>query len=296
VESINTLNPNFGSITYVNNANAATYNSMILFLRGKAGHRGSFQASYTLSHAKDYPEANTRFDQDANINIPQLSSYFSYYGDANYDVRQRFSFSGSYTLPGLGSGIEKVLTSGWEASAIAAIQTGTPFWVIDNRAFDPMCNVDGTPTPCSSASALGAPVIPGTMAPDSGDYNMDGTNYDVPNTPGQNFTGSHSKSAYINGLFTASDFPQPAIGSEGNEPRNIYRNPGLAQFDASLLKNNHVPWLGEQGNVQLRIDFINLFNHPNLGPVDFFMADPGFGKVGTSLPARQLQLGLRVSF
>ena len=33
-------------------------------LRGRAGHRGSFQGSYTLSHAKDYPEANTRFDQD----------------------------------------------------------------------------------------------------------------------------------------------------------------------------------------------------------------------------------------
>ena len=68
------------------------------------------------------------------------------------------------------------------------------------------------------------------------------------------------------------------------------------QFDASILKNNHLPWLGDQGNLQLRFDFINLFNHPNLGTVDFFMGDPGFGKVATSLPARQLQLGIRLSF
>jgi hypothetical protein len=127
----------------------------------------------------------------------------------------------------------------------AAIQTGTPFWVIDNRPFDPMCNVAGTPKPCSSPAAAGASVIPGTMAPDSGDYNMDGTNYDVPNAPGRNFGGSHSRRAYVHGLFAAKDFPQPAIGAEGNLKRNLYRNPGLLQIDASVLKNNRLPWLGE---------------------------------------------------
>jgi hypothetical protein len=309
-ESIGTLNPNFGAITYVNNANQATYNAMILFLRGKAGSRGAFQGSYTLSHAKDYPEANTRFDQDANINIPQPSSYFNYYGDANYDVRNRFSFSGSYTLPGLSSGVAKLLTGGWEASSIIAFQTGTPFWVIDNRPLQVMCSDNGTQdnsaVPCpSGATAL--KVVTGVspsisnpngyvLAPGSGDYNLDGTGYDVPMAPSQNFTGSHSKSAYINGLFIPSDFPQPAVGTEGNLARNIYRNPGMFQFDASILKNNRVPWIGEQGNLQLRIDFINLPNHPNLGPVDFFMGDPGFAKSSTALPARQLQLGLRLSF
>ena len=54
---------------------------MILTLRGRAGHRGNFQASYTLSHAKDYPEANTRFDQDnqdGGANIPDQNAYFNY--------------------------------------------------------------------------------------------------------------------------------------------------------------------------------------------------------------------------
>ena len=105
--------------------------------------RANFQASYTLSHAKDYPEANTRFDQDdqnGGANIPDQNAYFNYYGDANYDVRQRFSFSGVYTLPGLKSGFGKVLTDGWEVSSIIAVQTGTPFWVIDNRPADVMCD------------------------------------------------------------------------------------------------------------------------------------------------------------
>jgi hypothetical protein len=302
VESINRPNSSFGSIIYVNNANQATYNAMILSLRGRAGHHGSFQASYTLSHAQDYPEANTRFDQDGQnggANIPDQTAYFSYYSDANYDVRQRFSFSGLYNLPGLKSGIGRVLTDGWEVSSIIAVQTGTPFWPIDNRPLDVMCDQGGTPTPCSSALAGSAVITPNVLAPDSGDYNMDGLNYDIPNRPAKNFSGSHSRSSYINGLFTAADFPQPAQGVQGNEPRNIYRNPGLFQADASVFKNNHLPWLGEAGNLQLRFDILNLFNHGNLGTVDPNMADGTFGKVTSTLnpyDARKIELGLRVSF
>jgi hypothetical protein len=269
-ETLTRLNPNFGGITYVNNANQATYNAMILSLRGRAGSRGSFQASYTLAHAKDYPEAGTRFDQDGGLSIPDQNAYFSYYGDANYDVRQRFSFSGSYTVPGYSSGIARALTSGWEASSIIAIQTGTPFWVFNGN----------------SPTALVNP----------GDYNLDGNNWDVPDAPTQNFSGSHSRSAYINGLFTAADFPAPAPGTEGNEARNLYRNPGMFQVDAAVLKNNHLPWIGEQGNLQFRFDFINVLNHGNLGPVDANMADGTFGKSTAALPARSLQLGIRISF
>ncbi|HEY1657004.1 MAG TPA: carboxypeptidase regulatory-like domain-containing protein [Candidatus Sulfotelmatobacter sp.] len=266
------LNTKYAGINYVNNANAATYNGLILFLRGKAGHRGAFQASYTLSHVQDYPEAGTRFDQDTSpqgtaYNIPDPTAYFSYWGDANYDVRQRFSFSGLYNIPGAHQGVARVLTGGWELSSIAAIQSGTPFWVIDTRALA-----------------------------GGGDYNADGIDYDVPNMPSQNFTGSHSRTAYEDGLFTAADFPAPAAGTEGDEKRNLYRNPGVFQLDASLLKNNHIPWFGEQGNLQFRFDFINLFNHVNLGTVDPFIGDGSFGKVTTALPARQLQLGLRVAF
>ena len=302
VETFARPNPNFGAITYVNNANQATYNAMILQIRGRAGHRGNFQASYTLSHAKDYPEANTRFDQDGQdggANIPDQNAYFNYYGDANYDVRQRFSFSGVYTIPGLKSGVGRILTGGWEVSSIIAVQTGTPFWVIDNRPPDVMCNQGGTPTPCSSAAAGSAVITPNILAPDSGDYNLDGVNYDIPLAATQNFTGGHSRSAYLKGLFTTADFGQAPQGSEGTEPRNIYRNPGIFQADASVLKNNKLPWLGEQGNLQLRFDFLNVFNHGNLGTVDPNMADGTFGKVTSTLnpfDSRKIELGLRVSF
>ncbi len=258
-------NPNFASMNYVTNSNASTYNSMILAVRRNSGARGSFQASYTLSHAQDYPEAGTRFDQDTGFGIPDPSAYFTYWGDANWDVRQRFSLSGLYNIPGMKRGVGRVLTSGWEISSLAAIQTGTPFWVV-----------------CENASSC--------------DYNDDGTYYDIPDAPSEDFTGSHSRQTYKNGLFTSADFPVPSANTQGNLKRNIYRNPGYFQVDASVLKNTHVPWLGDAGNFQLRFEFVNLFNVANLGPVDANLADTTFGKVTTSLQARQIELAARIAF
>lgn len=259
------LNPNFGAINYVTNNNRATYNAMILSIRGNPNKSLNFQASYTLSRAQDFPEAGTRFDQDGGLGVPDQNSYFSYWGDANWDVRNRFSLSGVYTLPGFSSGVAKVLTAGWSLSGVIVAQTGTPFWVVNTAA----------------------------------DYNQDGNFYDIPNSPSFGCNVNYSRSGYLNGLFTGSDFPVPSPGTEGTEPRNCYRNPGIVNFDASVAKNTHLPWLGEAGSLQLRFDFVNLFNHPDLGAVDGNLADSSgaFGRVtGPGLPARQIQLLARISF
>ena len=62
-------------------------------------------------------------------------------------------------------------------------------------------------------------------------------------TDSPELVSQNSLSAYKNGLFTASDFPAPAPGTEGKIPRNCYRNPGMVNVDASLAKNTHLPWV-----------------------------------------------------
>jgi hypothetical protein len=174
--------------------------------------------------------------------------------------------SGAYTLPGLSSGIGRVVTSGWELTSIVAVQSGTPFWVV-----------------CANATSC--------------DYNVDGLLYDIPNKPATDFTGSHSRQQFKSGIFTQADFSLPTAGQEGNLPRNIYRNPGYLQIHASVLKNTHLPWIGEQGNLQFSFDFLNVLNRANLGPVDNNIADgSAFGTVHSALSGRQIQLGVRVSF
>jgi hypothetical protein len=49
-----------------------------------------------------------------------------------------------------------------------------------------------------------------------GDFNADGFNYDVPNTPSFGNSISTSRGDFIKGLFPASAFPLPAAGQQGN--------------------------------------------------------------------------------
>jgi hypothetical protein len=259
-------NSNFGTMNYVSNILNGSYNAMILTLRRTVGSVATFQTSYTLSKAMSDINANTRFDHDGGFNIPDPSAYSSYYAPANWDVRNRFSFSGLYTVPGMKSGIGKVLTSGWEISALSAIQSGTPFWVYTTAPY---------------------PV---------GDYNADGTNFDIPNAPSNYCTGNYGEQNYLNGLFTPGTFTAPASGTEGNVPRNSCRNPGLIELDMSVHKNTHLPGLGERGSLQLRFDFENVLNHVNLTGVDPNLPDATFGRSTSTLNPRTIQLSARISF
>jgi hypothetical protein len=49
---------------------------------------------------------------------------------------------------------------------------------------------------------------------------------------------------------------------EGTLPRNIFRQPGLVYINTALLKN--LALSGERFRLQLRLEFYNLLNHPNL--------------------------------
>jgi hypothetical protein len=266
-------NANFGTMNYVSNILNGSYNAMILSLRRTVGNVFTFQTSYTLSRAMSDINANTRFDHDTGLagdltpNIPDPALYSSYYADANWDVRNRFSFSGVYTVPGMKSGIGRALTSGWEVSVISAIQSGTPFWVHTTAAYG-----------------------------SGGDYNADGTNYDIPNAPANYCSGGYSEQQYINGIFPASMFTAPAAGSEGSIPRDSCRNPGMVEVDASVLKNTAIKWLGEKGSLQLRFDFENILNKVNLTSFDPDLADSQFGKATAALLPRTIQLGARFSF
>jgi len=88
----------------------------------------------------------------------------------------------------------------------------------------------------------------------------------------------------------------------GNLPRNSIIGPGLVNFDMSFLKDNHVPKLGENFNVQFRADLFNIFNRTNFAPptdnLDQMdpLGVPNFGVIDQALqvPMREIQFSLKV--
>jgi hypothetical protein len=197
---------------------------------------------------------------------------------------------------------------GWEFSGVWILQTGLPFWVVQNLGFSPTCagnpatTVGGVSYPAGDCyDGLGGAWNPGSIITSTaGDYNADGSNTDSPMAPsfGSHLSGK-KKADFLKGLFPggASAFPAPALGVEGNLGRNTYDNSGYNNLNFTFAKFFSTPWFfGERMRIEARGEVFNLFNRSNLTAVDANLGDGNFGKATNQLPARSLQLHLRASF
>ncbi|HKP87337.1 MAG TPA: TonB-dependent receptor [Blastocatellia bacterium] len=191
---------------------------------------------------------------------------------SDLDIRHRFTLSLTYDLPSIKSWAQ--LLEGWQINSIVTLQTGPPYSAVD---FENDTSLTGE---------------------FSDRWNVIGDPDSIPN------------------FSTAGPIPvelvlsQPAFGNFGNAGRNIFRAPGLKNWDFSLVKI----WRAtERVNVQLRAEFFNVLNHPNFAnPAVLFNNDLGildtFGLssatpdvaganpvIGTGGP-RNIQFGLKVRF
>jgi Carboxypeptidase regulatory-like domain len=284
--TLHRMNPSFGAITYVTNFNKTTYNAMIASVRTDLGQRGLIQASYTLGHVTDLYQGGSR--SIGLESAPDPRQLGDRPADARFDVRHRFSASGVYRLPTPFRDIRlaRGLLGGWEIGSTAIIQSGTPFTITNNAAFNPIRDPD-------TNEVIG-------LNPNSGDYNADGFNYDFPNQAPNlprifsrdNFLGSNSGKA----VYTPAQFPVPTIGTQGDALRSYFRQQGFIGVNASLIKNNRLPILGESGNLQLKFEFFNVLNRVNLGDVEANLASFNFGRILGQRDPRVMQIGARISF
>lgn len=106
-------------------------------------------------------------------------------------------------------------------------------------------------------------------------------------------------------MFNQLAYAAPAVNTFGNNKRNSLRGPRLSDVDFSLAKSWGLPgW--EQGKLQLRMDAINVLNHPsfrnpnhNLNPsaLETQTPDPTVDNItGTTITGRIVQLSARFSF
>ena len=266
------LNPSFGALYYIRNIARANYNAMLLSVRGRFNKHGFISASYTYSHSSDNSQI-----YPTPFNISQ------YYAPSVWDAPQRLSLLINYEIPGSHSDNHflNLVTNGFSLSNTTILQSGTPFVVSTSASFQP------------TRSSAG--VINGITAA-SGDYNADGRNYDFPNVSTYNYAtdrGSYLGRTNATGIFAAGQFTQPSLGSEGTEIPYQFRNPGYADTDLGIRKNNSVH---EGIGLEFRADIFNLFNRPNLGAVTSDLSSGSFGKSTSQINSRFIQLGVALNF
>ena len=100
-----------------------------------------------------------------------------------------------------------------------------------------------------------------------------------------------------------SSVPGSCANLLGNVGRNSVVGPGLVNLDFSLMKNNYIPRISENFNVQFRAEFFNILNRANFAaPIDnstlFDQTGAPIGGAGavdsTSTTSREIQFALKL--
>ena len=203
-------------------------------------------------------------------------------GLAGYDRTHNFQAYGVWDLP-LGKGQRwanegwtAALFGGWQINGIVSIMSGTPIYIVQNTAFN--LNAPG--------SAQIPDLVKDTVAtyPDN-KVNRPPTGADP--TQYQYF----DRSAY-----QAVNIPASQQQRFGTSPRNSIRGPGFWNLDMGVYRMISLP---RNVNLQLRVDALNMLNHPNFSNPGNNVSDAGtFGFITstTAVGERNIRFGVRISF
>jgi hypothetical protein len=93
--------------------------------------------------------------------------------------------------------------------------------------------------------------------------------------------------------FDTTCFAMPAPFTFGNAERNSVLSPGYANVDIAVAKDVQV---SKDARLELRWEIFNVFNRANFDVPNRIFGTPNFGRIFSALPARQMQLGIRLQF
>ena len=318
--------PWFNYIVQSTNGFRSNYTALQVTVDQRAFHSVSFLVAYTYAHALDEWTKNSQGTQM----VADPANPRAQYGNGDSDIRHRFRFSPTWTIPGKKSPGQ--MLEGWTISGILALQGGLPWGAIDSTRNDwvgtgenlnafntnnsgavQFWNFSGprsaftsnqNPIPCYGKQAgctafASAPIAiqqvctTAAQAPYAGNATLQALALQA----------LANNSCYVQngGVLTP-----PAYGTNGNAGRNSFRGPSFKNVDMSISKSWH---LGERYSAQFRAEFFNLFNHPTVGNPGSDPTRGITGKFGYAITTpdssnavlgsggpRHIQFGLKLTF
>jgi hypothetical protein len=325
VGPFNTKFPYLANIFQMGNVYRSNYNGLQATLNARNYHGLSAVVGYTYSHALDDVGANWDFGYGSGL--PQNAhNVAAEYANSDFDIRHRLTISLTYAIPGR-KGYGQAL-EGWEINTITTLESPQYWGPIDEGtdaagvgplpvsppAQSPIrWSFYGKTSDFKSRGGVGIPYFSGNNSPSNPSSNPACNSKALAIDGGS--PGAATESLAFFGCYAqgSSIMLPPPLGQFGNMSRNMFQDSGFRNFDFSLAKNFH---FGETMRLQARVEFFNIFNHPNFanpygGQNGFGLNDPSvrpFGcgcatpdiaaanpAVGSGGP-RSIQLGLKFTF
>jgi len=258
-----------------------------------------FNANYTWSHAID--DNSSTFGEGGN-SAGQLGYTDPFNpaldkGNSEYDVRQRFVFSGTWNLPwgnSSSSGWMRQLVGGWSVSPIFTVRTGSPFTIYDctTAPNSPSGNAGMSVISANNFEYMTLPIDPNLGQPVGTGDSLE--------VPGKYNTDLNALFCNGNAVLSGSNYSCSGV-APGR--RNQYWGPNNWTFSGVVAKNFK---LTERFNMQFRFEMYNMFNHSNYyvttGNADVssfndITAQKGVTPVaGQPNEHRDIQFGLKLNF
>ena len=310
--------PYLGYVEFFSNHDKSNYNGLQVALTQRTSHGLSFTAGYTYAHALD-----DNGDNEGNgLHVPiDSANPGALYGNSDFDIRHRFTFSADYAIPGR-KGFGQML-EGWALNAIVTVETGA-VWGVNDQSDD----LSGTGASGDPVGSIGEQWVfsgnPSDFTPVHGWTDSNGGGGGVPFFPGASDPACLAASTALGPLAVASLnnlgcyrvgnsilVPQ-AYGTLGTTGRNVFRDQGFKNLDMSVTKAFKFK---ERLNAEFKAEIFNVLNHPwfanPYGGPGGAAADPsqgGYGFTGVtpdvqasnsvlgSGGARAIQLGAKFTF
>jgi outer membrane receptor protein involved in Fe transport len=264
------------------------YHGAVLKVNRRFSDGIALQGAYTYSRSID-DQSQSGNGGISNTFVGTIDFPDIVRGLSDFDVRHSLTVNGSWIPPGpTGGGVAQAVLGGWQINGIVNLATGNPLTVDMGRSWSFDRSPSGKGRPNLIAGESNSPVVGDGRDPDN--Y-FDPSSFGVP---------AHiDDPSVIPGCGPAPN----RCSVYGDLGRNTLIGPGVATFDLSLTKDFLIPQMGEQGNLQFRAEFFNIFNRANFNVPRlqaFSSSGRAVGSAGvissTMTTERQVQLALKLTF
>lgn len=281
------LNPAVSSLDYYGNEGNSSYNALLTTLRHSFSRGFSVNAQYTWSKSMD--DGSQPYYEDPYPWNPRLA-----WGRSDYNVTDAFRLFGLWQPNYFANqnGMLAKTLGGWSLSGILNLDTGFPWTPMYYGVTNGQLYYNGSGYGSLRAGAYhgGAGRRTDNMALEEG-------------RPNVNFPGGGA-AFFAVPSYTAVTAPFPAEFPAPPAPgvaRNSFNGPNYRDLDATLSKAFGLPGnrvLGENAQMEFRLDAFNVFNTVNLNSSSVVtdITSANVGQASSALGSRTLDLQARFSF
>lgn len=256
----------YQNLTYNSNNGTSNYHALQTTLNRRFSKGLQFGVAYTWSKAMTFVDSDS-----SGVAVYRPVRVWNY-GKAGFDQTHIFVFNYTWDLPKashvIPGSVSRWVLDDWRLSGVTSFASGNPLGI-------GLSTVDGADI-TGGGDGVRVNVL-GKAALDHGDRSLVR-------------------------WFDPTVFGRPVKGDAGNAPKDVFRGPGINNWDATLFKM--IPLGKETRTLQLRWEVYNAFNHTQFLGVDNGarfdatgkQVNARFGQVISARAPRVMQVSLRFAF